>query len=346
MTIISDAKNHVGHIVLNRPNKLNALTKEMLSQLFEDFKAYDENPNIRVLLVEGMGDRSFSAGGDVLEMYRDIIDSETLENRTQFFDIEFKMDEMLHHLKTPYVALWKGIVMGGGVGLSISADMIFADNTVRWAMPETRLGFCPDVGMGYYLSQLSQPVAMYLGLSGSSITGSDLVRLGLATDYIDHKNLPIVRSEVLAVRKKNTAEETIRELKVIGDSYAKPLDDTPMSQDMDAINYYYGAPTLKDIFKRLEAGDDPFAKQHLSLLKKRCPLALAVQFEKYFIGKDLSLSDTYALDKKIILDGIARGNVQEGVRVSMIDKEDTPNWSPATLDEITPEMVRDILTLK
>ncbi|NLN98578.1 MAG: enoyl-CoA hydratase/isomerase family protein [Eubacteriaceae bacterium] len=345
MTVISDAKNHVAHIVLNRPDKLNALTKEMFKILSRDFKIYDEDPTIKTILVESMGRGSFSAGGDVIEMYRDIAENESLEERAVFFDLEYTMDLDLHHLKTPYVALWEGVVMGGGAGMTISADVIFADNTVQWAMPETRLGFCPDVGMGYYLSQLPQPIAMYLGLSGTPITGSDLVRLGLATHYIDPKKLPIVRSEVLAVRKKNTAEETIKELKDIGDWHCKPLEDTPMTRDMEAINHYYSAPTLKEIMVRLEEGDDPFDKHHSAVLKQRCPLALALQFEKYFAGKDLSLADTYALDKKIILDGIVRGNVQEGVRVAMIDKGDTPTWSPATLDEVTPKMVKEILSL-
>ncbi len=345
MPLISDVKKHIGHIVLNRPNKLNAMSKEMVYLLSDCFKAYEENPAVKVILIEGMGSRAFSAGGDIIEMYHDIFTADTWSDQPQLFDIEYGLVEKLYTLKTPYVALWQGVVMGGGVGLGMPADIIFADDTVQWAMPETRLGFCPDVGMGYFLSQLPQPVAMYITLSGSTLSGADLVKYGLATYYIEHRHLPFVRSEILAVRKKNTAEETLKELRMIAGYYAKPVETCPLDQEMDAINHYYGAPTLKEIFKRLEAGTDAFAKHHLSVLRQRCPLALAVQFEKYFVGKNLTLPQTLMLDNHIIRDGIARGNVQEGIRVAMLDKQATPKWSPPSLDDVTPETVKAILTL-
>lgn len=194
--MITERQNGVGIIRLNRPEKLNALTLDDIHQMSAVLEEWAADEAISWVLLEGEG-RAFCAGGDVVALYR--YSMETGQFPDPFFRDEFALDRQVHHFPKPVVSLYKGVTMGGGVGLTVNADLRITDETLVWAMPETRLGFMPDVAMGWYLSQLPQADGLYLSLLGGQLDWQDALYYGFADLGIQSEDRAAVRSALLAV---------------------------------------------------------------------------------------------------------------------------------------------------
>lgn len=263
-----------------------------------------------------------------------------------FFREEFALDKYIMTYPKPIISHWFGVTMGGGIGLSIHSDLIIADETVNWAMPETSLGFAPDVAVGYFISQLPQALGQYVGLLGARLYPDDLINYGLCHVLIDSKDYGEVINRLMAF--DTDSDNFIEEFKEAISNLATKPKETENSKNMDKIQKHFSKDSVQEIKKSLEeaAGECEFAKNTLEILNKRDPFMLEVQFKKYFLGKKLTKQETIDLDLEIIRHGLKTGAIQEGIKSVLIDKDKNPTWPTKSLEEVDYAEVDRLLGIK
>lgn len=341
--IKKEIKENIGLILLDRPKQLNAINYIMLDQIKDALDEFKDDESIKAVLIDSKASKGFCAGGDLKEIYEEYLLNDKKKEKDEFFKKEFDLDSFIKKYPKPVISHWYGVVMGGGNGLTINSDLIIADETVNWAMPETGLGFTPDVGMGKYISKLPQALGQYVGLCGVSLESSDLKREGLAHILIDSKDYEKILKTLFDLSKEYKGEKLIQKFKEKIGSFSKDTKITETYKHKEKIKEHFSKESFEDIVKSLEKDDSDFAKKTLENLKARDPFMLTVQFEKYFLCKDLSYDEVLELDLKIINYAIKKGSLKEGIRTQMIDKEDAPSWPVDSLDNIDINEVKDLL---
>lgn len=341
--IKADIKNKIGIIYLDRPEALNALNCQMVGEIESALRDFEKNPDVKAVLFDSKAPKGFSAGGDLKEIYYEYINNERELKKDEFFKKEFDLNKYIMTYKKPTIAHWYGVTMGGGIGLTIHSDFIIADETVNWAMPETSLGFVPDVSVGYYISKLPQAIGQYVGLTGARLFPDDLVSLGLADILIDSNDY----GKILEILFEINSEDIIGNFKKKIEVFSKKPGPTVNTKNMEKIEKYFGRDSLLDIIKALEEDQrDDFARENLEILKTRDPFMIKVQFEKYFLGKNLTREETIDLDLKIINYGLKTGEIAEGIRTVMIDRDDKPLWPVGKFEDVDKKEVQNLLEIK
>ena len=178
-------KSTTGMIKLNRPDSLNALNFDMANKFYDQLLKWKQDKSIKQILLFGEG-KGLCAGGDVKSLF---LSSNKNNLKKEFFQIEYKLNNSINEFTKPHLSIWDGIVMGGGIGLSIYGNMRLATEKAKFAMPETAIGFFPDVGGSYFLSRLQKGIGLYIGLTGKACNARDLMDLGLATHYFPSDEL-------------------------------------------------------------------------------------------------------------------------------------------------------------
>ena len=258
MEIIFLEKNNTGIITLNRPKALNALNIDMAKIFSEKLQEWNENVNIQRVLLIGEG-KHFCAGGDVKSLY---LTKNENNFKEEFFRIEYKLNYLISQFKKEYLSIWNGVVMGGGVGLSIYGDHRMATDNTKFAMPETSIGFFPDVGASYFLSNLPKNVGKFIGLTGQILEVNDLIYLGLATDYFKIENLELLKNNYI------NSGELIRENFEVN-------NDTELIKNIELINLKFEG-NLNEIISNLENNKSQFSSKILDIIYKKCPMSLYV----------------------------------------------------------------------
>lgn len=341
--IQSEIKNKIGIIYLDRPKALNAINCQMIEEIEKALRDFEENPSVKAIFFDSKAERGFSAGGDLKEIYYDYIKNEAEPQKDEFFKEEFDLIKYIMTYPKPTIAHWYGVTMGGGIGLTIHSDLIIADESVNWAMPETSLGFVPDVSVGYYISRLPQAIGQFVGLTGARLFPDDLVRLGLADVLIDSKDY----GKILEILFGLDSEDIIGDFKKELEIFSKEPGPTANTKTKEKIEKYFAKDKLSDIIKALEEDQtDDFARKNLEILKTRDPFMTVVQFEKYFHGKNLTRQETIDLDLKIINRGLNSGEIEEGIRTVMIYKGDEPSWPEKTIEDVDTKEVQSLLGIK
>ena len=341
--IKKEIKENIGLILLDRPKQLNAINYIMLEEIKEALDEFKDNQSIRAVLIDSKAPKGLCAGGDLKEIYEDYLLNDEENKKDEFFKKEFELDSFIKDFPKPVISHWFGVVMGGGNGLTINSDLIIADETVNWAMPETGLGFTPDVGMGKYIAKLPQSLGQYVGLCGISLESSDLKKQDLAHILIDSKDYDKILEILFDLSKEYEGEKLIQEFREKVKDFSKDTKTTKIDENKEKIKEHFSKESFEDIVKSLEKDDSNFAQNTLDILKKRDPFMLTVQFEKYFLCKDLSYDEVLDLDLKIINYAIKKGSLKEGIRTQMIDKEDEPSWPVEFLDHVDIREVKDLL---
>lgn len=337
-------KNKIGIIYLDRPEALNALNRHMIGKIEETLKSWEKNPAIKAILFDSKLERGFCAGGDLKKIYVDYLKNDEARNKDVFFKEEFALDKYLMTYPKPIISHWFGVTMGGGIGLTIHSDLIIVDQTVNWAMPETSLGFVPDVGLGYFISKLPQAMGQYVGLLGARLYPDDLLRYGFCHMVIDSKDYDELINRLMNM---DTDSDNL-----IGDFKEKILDlsqfakETENTKNLEEIEKHFSKDGVLEIKKSLEASPSDFTKESLGVLNNRDPFMLEVQFKKYFLGKKLTKQETIDLDLDIIKYGRKTGVLEEGIRSVLIDKDKNPNWPTKSLEDVDQEDVDRLLGIK
>ena len=337
---------NVGIIYLDRPKIINSLNLEMVKDIEKILKKWENDDNIKAILFDSLCQKGFCAGGDLKTIYNDYLLNDNCQNKDEFYEEEFILDKYVKDYKKPIISHYFGIVMGGGIGLTINSDFIVCDESVNWAMPETRLGFVPDVGVCKHISKLPQALGQYLGLCGESLESSDLIKYNLANPHLDSNNYQKLLDILIELSKEYEKEELIENLKIKTEKLKLENKPSKIDKDMGKIEKYFSYDSFDKILENLEANkEDEFAQKTLENLKERYIFMLQVQFEKYFICKNLSKDQVFDLDLNILKYARKTGSMKEGIRSLIIDKE-SANWKEKSLDQVSLLKVKDLLGIE
>ncbi|MCR9296216.1 MAG: enoyl-CoA hydratase/isomerase family protein [bacterium] len=343
--------NQIGrlvHVELNRPHALNALSLGMLQELRKLLADWESDPGIAEVVVSGAGERAFCAGADVKQVYLETQpelpkhippNGAFTDFRSSFgeryFRCEYELDDCISRFGKPYMACMDGITMGGGVGISVLGSLRLATDRTVLAMPETAIGFFPDVGASHFLSRLG-PVGTFMALTGQSIDGRTALELGLATHYLEHERL----DELWDLSGRKGLLAALEELAV------SQAESERLVQYTELADRCFSQPSVRQIMDCLEEQTtqaEPtqrmLAAEALTKLKSKSPLSLEVTWEALRRGSELPLRECLQMDFRICARMLARNDFYEGVRAVLVDKDKSPDWQPSRLDEVAPEDV-------
>jgi enoyl-CoA hydratase len=327
-------------IVLNRPRLLNTLNLEMIRLLSQAFDAAVVTEEVRLVLISGAGEKGFCAGGDLKELTQ-AVRGHTVHLADQFFREEYALDLLIHDFPKPVVVLAHGISMGGGLGLAAGADIVVATETTRMAMPETRIGFFPDVGAtGWLFTKCPPGYPEYLTLTGSELVGAGCVRVGLATHLVPQDRLPELRqglencSEELPADRRGAAAVLHQVLAPFA------LQDITPNPEMDVWvkEHFAGKHSLKEIVAALNQCSPKVAlcEDTNQRLAERSPTALAVTLQLLRANAGRPLPEVFQREALAAHFLITHPDYLEGIRARIIDKDDKPRWQPPTIAELGP----------
>ena len=332
-------RNHVGHLTLNRPAGLNALTLPMVRQLQQQLDAWAVDPQVHAVVLRGEGPKGFCAGGDIRSLHDSFKAGDSLHR--DFFVEEYALDLCIHHYRKPIVALMDGFTLGGGMGLAQGAELRVVTERSRLAMPETGIGYFPDVGGSYFLSRIPGELGTYLGVSGVQIQAADALYCGLADWHVDSARLSTLDERLNTLK---WSEHPLKDLQgVLARLGTQTLDNPPLAALRPAIDHFFALPDVASIIEQLRAvtvGDShEWALKTADLLATRSPLAMAVTLEMLRRGRHLSLEDCFAMELHLDRQWFEHGDLIEGVRALIIDKDKQPRWNPATVAELSHSRV-------
>ncbi|MBG8559076.1 MULTISPECIES: enoyl-CoA hydratase/isomerase family protein [Pseudomonas] len=337
--VLATVRNHVGHLTLNRPAGLNALTLPMVRQLQQQLDAWAVDPQVHAVVLRGEGPKGFCAGGDIRSLHDSFKAGDSLHR--DFFVEEYALDLCIHHYRKPIVALMDGFTLGGGMGLAQGAELRVVTERSRLAMPETGIGYFPDVGGSYFLSRIPGELGTYLGVSGVQIQAADALYCGLADWHVDSASLSTLDERLNTLK---WSEHPLKDLQgVLARLGTQALDNPPLAALRPAIDHFFALPDVASIIEQLRAvtvGDShEWALKTADLLATRSPLAMAVTLEMLRRGRHLSLEDCFAMELHLDRQWFEHGDLIEGVRALIIDKDKQPRWNPATVAELSRSRV-------
>ena len=329
------ARTHgtLGHLTLDRPQAINALDLGMVRDLASALDAWADDPDVEIVVLDGAGDRGLCAGGDVRGLYEQIR-SGGAEDAALFFRAEYALNARISEYPKPFVALADGITMGGGIGLAGHAAIRVVTERSKLAMPETRIGFTPDVGGTWLLGRAPGRLGEYLGLTGASMDAADAIHCGFADHFVPSANLDGLR-DALETRADPSSPTELVLL----------FDETPGPSALEAarpwIDDAFAADTVGEIVARLRARPEPEASATADLLATPSPTALAVTLEAVRRARALpdlraALAQEYAL---VGWFAATQPDLIEGIRAQVVDKDRTPRWQPASIDDVDPDAV-------
>ena len=335
----SEVRNHIGHLTLNRPSGLNALTLDMVRSLQAQLDAWAADPQVHAVVLRGAGEKGFCAGGDIRSLHESFKNGDTLHQ--DFFVEEYALDICIHHYRKPVLALMDGFTLGGGMGLAQGADLRVVTERSRLAMPETGIGYFPDVGGSYFLPRIPGELGIYLGVSGVQIQAADALYCGLANWYLDSSKLSTLdeRLDHLA-----WSQHPLKDLQgLLAKLGVQHLANPPLATLRPAIDHFFALADLPSMIEQLRqvtvANSHEWAAKTADLLESRSPLAMAVTLEMLRRGRHLGLEACFAMELHLDRQWFEHGDLIEGVRALLIDKDKQPKWNPATLAELKPARV-------
>ncbi|OYU09413.1 MAG: crotonase [Pseudomonas sp. PGPPP1] len=330
--VLADVRNHIGHLTLNRPAGLNAITLDMVRSLTRQLQAWADDPAVYAVVLRGAGEKAFCAGGDIRSLYDSFKSGDTLHQ--DFFVEEYALDLLIHHYRKPVLALMDGFVLGGGMGLVQGADLRVVTERSRLAMPETAIGYFPDVGGSYFLSRIPGELGTYLGVTGVQIRAADALYCGLADWYIDSAKLDDLNQKLDRLHWHDSPLKDLQGL--LAKLAVQQLPDAPLAALRPAIDHVFALPDVPSIVEQLQAvtvaDSHEWAVTTANLMQTRSPLAMAVTLQMLRRGRRLPLEQCFALELYLDRQWFERGDLIEGVRALIIDKDKTPRWNPPTLD--------------
>jgi enoyl-CoA hydratase len=330
--VLISIEGGVGRIRLNRPKAIHALTTEMCDAMSAALLKWLHDPAVELVLIDHAEGRGFCAGGDVVMLARS--GNEDASDAKRFFFAEYRLNHLLFSYPKPTIAIMDGITMGGGVGISQPCDFRIATENTRLAMPETGIGLFPDVGGGWYLSRLPGRVGQFMVLTGARLDGAECRYLNLATHYVEQTGL-----EELVERIVKAPE---RAQGALGAASAL-VPPARIEANLPQITRLFASNSLEEVLAALEADGSDWAQTELATVRSKSPLSCKVSLRLLAEGASRAsfgdeMTAEYALAGRVV----RTHDFREGVRALLIDKDNSPQWDPATPEEVTDEML-DVL---
>ena len=318
----------VGRVELNSPSTFNALTRQMCIAFREKLLDWADDPAIRAVVVSGAGDRAFCAGGDIRALY----DSHMAGDSTtvMFFWDEYRLDYAVHEFPKPYVALVDGIVMGGGVGISVHGSHRVMTERTLFAMPECGIGLFPDVGGTEFLPRAPGELGMYLALTGARMKAADAIHAGIGTHYMPGAKL----DALLECLSNADLTEGVESVDAVVEAFAEDPGPVQIREHARVIDRCFSAPTVPGIIDALEAEDGYFAIETADTLRTKSPTSMLATHRQLRDGAGLDFESIMRREYRMACAFLAGHDFFEGIRAAVIDKDRKPRWNPARLEDV------------
>ncbi len=331
--VLCRTEGRAGFLTLDRPRAINALTHPMVRALDAALTAWEHDPAVTTVVLRGAGERGLCAGGDIRAIHADARATGGTATLAFWAD-EYRLNARIARYPKPYVALMDGIVMGGGVGVSAHGSVRVVTERSRIAMPETGIGFVPDVGGTWLLGRAPGELGTHLALTGGQIGAADALLTGLADHHVPAAALDALASDLTRL----PADEALAR-------HATPPAPGRLAEQRTWIDACYSAPTVEEIVDRLTDSGVPAAKEAATTLLAKSPTALKATLAVLRAGRALdSLEAVLDLEYRASCAAVTSHDLVEGIRAQVVDKDRNPRWRPATLAEVTDADVARYLT--
>lgn len=330
--VLIRTEGRAGRITLNRPEALNAVTHDMVLAIDAALKAWAGDPDVVLLVIDGAGDKAFSAGGDIAELYRTGKAGDLAFGR-RFWRDEYRMNRRLFHFPKPVVSFLHGFTMGGGVGVGCHASHRIVDDSARIAMPECAVGLVPDVGGSLILARAPGRLGEYLGTTGFRMEPGDAIHAGFADYFIPRDRWEGLKAELCASGDWEAVDRA-----------AEPAPDSPLACEQGMIDRHFGGERFGDILRSLrsERGEDTAAI--LMAFDRNAPLSMActVEMMHRLRGEAATIERALDLEYRFTWRAMEHGDFLEGIRAAIIDKDRSPTWRHR-LEVVPPIAVSQML---
>lgn len=334
--IVFTREKHVGLVTLQRVQALNALTLPMILALQQQLEAWLLDPDIHAVVIQAAPGRAFCAGGDVRWLYEAGLENNP--EQMQFFWHEYRLNHFIHQFKKPYIAMMDGVTMGGGVGLSLHGSHPVASERFLFAMPETGIGFFPDIGASYLLSRCKGYLGVYLGLTGHRLSAVDAHGLGLVKALIPSTHFPQVLERLVDADLSKQAHEAVD---ACLHPYKMKAEAAPILAFQEAVDACFQYHEMELIMDALSRSHDDWHALVFDNLSAKAPLSLKVTLAQIQKAKSMSLDACLKMDYCLVGHFMQEADFYEGVRALLVDKDKSPHWQPSTLSEVSHAKVAD-----
>lgn len=341
MEIIAEKKGALGIITLNRPHALNALNLGLLQGLWDTLTKWRDDPGVQAIALIGAGEKAFCAGGDLKHFHgagqaykRGEV---PLERPVSFFRLEYSLNKMIYHYPKPLIALMNGITMGGGYGVAGNSRIRVACESTLFAMPETKIGFFPDVGAMAHLVKAPGHLGRYLAMSGLTLSGDHMVQAGLA-EYIVEKSIMV---NILRDMSSMASLDQEGVERIIQNYSITCSDGNDFSDLLAKTDMHFSFNSVDQILESLNASSDPWAKSVLAELEARAPLSVVVALEHYNRAVGEAFDTIIERDFQLCARFIQGDDLYEGIRALLIDKDKNPRWEHKSIKDVTPDEVAE-----
>jgi len=327
--ILFERRGAAGIVTLNRPKALNAVTHAMVLALRAQLDLWANDDAVTRIVVTAAGDRAFSAGGDIRALY-DLGKAGQHDDALQFWRDEYPLNAAIKNYRKPYVALIDGIVMGGGVGVSVHGSHRVAGDRFSFAMPEVGIGFFPDVGATWFLPRMPGELGTYCALTGERFGIGDAVGSGIAT----HR-APSARFAALLEGLSGTVS-----VDAVLAAFSEPAEQGPIKQRKATIDRVFAGDMVENILAALDregasgSGDAEWARKTSATMRAKSPLSLKLALAQVRRGKTWDFETCMRMEFRIVSRVIHGHDFYEGVRAVIVDKDNRPRWQPATLADV------------
>ncbi len=331
--VLTHTHGAAGHISLNRPKALHALTLDMCHAMSAALTEWATDDAVQAVMIDHSEGRGFCAGGDIAFLRNSALNDGGASGR-KFFHDEYQLNHQLFTYAKPVVAFMDGITMGGGVGISQPAKYRVATENTRFAMPETGIGLFPDVGGGWYLARLGGRIGQFLALTGARLDGAECLWAGLATHYLP--------SDKLAEAKARISEKPDRISGILSELSATP-PEARIAGNADKIAKHFASDRYEDILASLDTDDSDWAAKERGTLGTKSPQTCKVALHQLANSAHLDdFADNMRMEYRIASRVLTRPDFAEGVRAVIVEKTHDPKWDPATPEEVSDELIDSI----
>ncbi len=325
--ILFEKQGPVGLITLNRPKALNSLTHGMVTAMHTQMKAWESDDGIGCVVVRGAGERAFCAGGDIRAVRESGL-AKTSYAR-DFWHDEYVLNSYIKHYPKPYIALIHGVCMGGGIGVAVHGQYRLAGGTALFAMPETGIGFFPDVGGSYFLPRCPGEIGMYLGLTGARLGIGDATYAKIATHWVPSEEWPLLLEALVG---GEDPDGVILEM-------GREPESALLSDYREDIDRIFAASSVEDILAGLDREDSEWAQETAKTMRLRSPTSLKLVYSEVRAGRTLDFNECMRMEFRMACRILEGHDFYEGVRAVIVDKDNAPRWQPPTLADVSDDAI-------
>src|SRR5262245_22128718 len=335
--ILFERRGTAGVVILNRPLALNAVTHVMVRALAKQLTAWAEDQAVTRVIVTGAPGRAFSAGGDLRALY-ELGRAGRYDEALAYWRDEYRLNALIKHYRKPYVAIIDGVVMGGGVGISIHGSHRVAGDAFTFAMPEVGIGFFPDVGATWLLPRLPGELGSYCALTGERLDAADAMACGIASHRVQSSAFPdLVEGLCGAVA-----------VDALLAAFAQPPGEGTLVRHRGTIDRLFQASRVEEILAGLDAEAGPhadFARNTAATIRAKSPLSLKLALALLRRGRTLDFDECMRTEYRVVSRIVRAEDLYEGIRAVIIDKDQAPRWQPAALEAISDAEVERYFAL-